>query len=113
MAYEATFIQNGDVIPAPATTAAAAGEVVEVGTFIGVAKDDIAATESGVLSVVGIFDVATTADAVGTFTAGQIVYWDVSANVASNIVDTVNQKMGIAVQAAAEADVLVRVRLER
>jgi len=115
MAYEATFIQNGDVIPyTPSGTAVSAGEVIVVGVFIAVAKNDIAIAEEGVLSVVGVFDVDTTADAAGTFTAGDIVYWDESANVATNTDATAaNEKMGVSVAVCAEATTTVRVRLER
>ena len=115
MAYEATFVQHGDVIPyTPSGTTVAAGEVLEIGEFVAVAKNDIADGEEGVLSVVGTFKVDKT-DAV-TFTAGQIVYWDVSANEATDTDDTgTNKKMGLAVEAqagTAAADQVV-VRLER
>jgi len=115
MSYEGTYVYYGDTIPyTPSGTTVSAGEILEVGNFVAIAKNDIADGEEGVLSVVGVFDVDTTADAAGTFTAGQIVYWDASANVASNDSDTgTNKQMGLAVAACAEATTTVRVRLER
>jgi predicted RecA/RadA family phage recombinase len=115
MAYEATFLWHGDTIKyTPSGAAVSAGEVIVVGEFVAVARNDIADGEEGVLYVVGVYEVDKEDST--TFTAGQIVYWDASENEASDTDDSgTNKKMGIAVaaQAGTEATDKVQVRLER
>jgi predicted RecA/RadA family phage recombinase len=109
----ATFRFNGDEIPyTPSGADVSAGDVIVAGEFVAVAKNDIADGVEGVLSVAGIYEVNVLATV--DFTAGQIVYWDVSEGEATDVDDTgTNKQMGIATAANASTGANVFVRLER
>ncbi len=73
------FVQDGAVIlwANSTSTDVSAGDVVLVGTIVGIAITDIAAGASGSLKVTGVF---TLAGAAGAWTQGDAVYWDASAS---------------------------------
>ena len=106
----ATFIQEGNAIDHTPAADVAVGDVVVVGDLVGVAKQAIKANTLGSLAVVGVFDLAKAAGVV--FTAGQPLYWDDAANVATATA-TSNKLVGKATRAAANADTAVRVRLSQ
>jgi predicted RecA/RadA family phage recombinase len=107
---QATFIQEGNAIDFTPAADVAVGDVVVVGDFVGVAKQAIKANALGALTVVGVFDVAKATGV--AFTAGQPLYWDDAANVATATA-TGNKLLGKATRAAANADTTVRVRLSQ
>lgn len=102
---KAIYVQPGNAIDYTPTADVAAGDVVVLGTIVGVASYDIAANTLGALNVTGVFDMPK---ASGAITAGAAVYWDASNK---NITTTANSntKAGVAVAGAATGDVVARV----
>ena len=103
----ARYVQKGESIDDRPSAAVAAGDVVALGTLIGMARLAIAAYTLGSLAVVGVFDVAKAA---GAIAAGAAVYWD-AANHAATTAAAGNPYLGKAVLAAESADELARVLL--
>ena len=68
----AKYWQKGEVLDYKAGTAVKNGEVVSLGTRIGVAGEDIAAGETGHLHVVGVFEMEK---ATGDVTMGAALYY--------------------------------------
>lgn len=103
----AKYWQKGEVLDYTATDKVANGEVVSLGTRIGVAGEDIAAGETGHLHVVGVFEMAK---ATGAITMGAAVYYDTAEK---NITATAsgNVPAGYAAAPAASADTTVLVKL--
>ena len=77
---EATFVHDGDAVDYTPAADVAAGEVVVQDTLVGVAKVPIPAGTLGALAVRGVFDVAK--DGATVFSAGQLVYWDDTSDLA-------------------------------
>lgn len=111
----AKFWQKGEVLDYKASAAVSNGEVVSLGTRIGVAGDNIAAGATGPLHVVGVFEMEKTTGAV---TMGAALYYDAtakkittvaSAGESSSKVD--NIPAGYAAATAASADTTVLVKL--
>ena len=101
------FIQSGNVIPFTAGSAITSGDVVEVGTVIGIATGDVANGAQGELALTGVFEVAkATAD---TPAAGDKAYWD--GTEATTVVST-NTLMGVFVHAYGAGALLAHVRLD-
>ena len=105
---KARYIQRGDSIDYTSTSDIAAGDIIKVGSLVGVAKLDIKAGELGALALVGVYELEGNGTAVE---AGSVVYVDpttgkVCADGASGAV-----KFGHAVQSAAATDATVLVRL--
>ena len=105
---KARYIQRGDSIDYTSTSDIAAGDIVKVGSLVGVAKLDIKAGELGALALVGVYELEGNGIAVE---AGAVVSVDpttgkVCAEGASGAV-----KFGHAVQSAAATDATVLVRL--
>ena len=67
---KAIYVQPGNAIDYTPTADVAAGDVVVLGTIIGVASYDIAANTLGALNVSGVFDMPK---ASGAVTAGAAV----------------------------------------
>lgn len=112
------FIQEGSIIPFTAGAAITSGQVVVVGSLVGIAMGDVANGAVGQLAVEGIFDVpAATAE----ITVGAPVYWDADGNPvggtagsgAATATDTSNTLMGHAIAAKAATLGIVRVKLGR
>ena len=106
----ARYVQRGDAIDYIPEADVAAGDVVQLGKLVGVAKLDIKAGELGALALCGVYEIATNGAAIE---AGAVVFVDpatgkVCAESASGAV-----KFGHAVAAAAATDTLVLVRLEQ
>ena len=68
----AKYWQKGEVLDYKASAAVKNGEVVSLGTRIGVAGEDIAAGETGHLHVVGVFEMEK---ATGDVTMGAALYY--------------------------------------
>ena len=107
---KARYVQRGESIDFTPTADVAAGDIIKVGSLVGVAKLDIKAGELGALALCGVYEIATNGTAIE---AGAVVFVDpatgkVCAECASGAV-----KFGHAVAAAAAADTLVLIRLEQ
>ena len=105
---KARYIQRGESIDYTSTSDIAAGDIVKVGSLVGVAKLDIKAGELGALALVGVYEVEGNGTSVE---AGAVVSVDpttgkVCAEGASGAV-----KFGHAVQSTAATDATVLVRL--
>ncbi len=103
---EAVRVSEGFYIDYTPTSNVSAGQVVVQGQLIGVAVTDIAANEKGALAVTGIFDFAKASGV--NITAGAVVYWDDTNNVATTT-STGNVLLGKAVHGAGSTDTTVRV----
>ena len=112
------FIQKGDVIDYTPSSAVESGEVVVIGSLVGVAKTDIAASAEGAVAIEGVYEIPA---ATAAITLGAAVYWDADGNPvggtagsgAATATSTDNTKMGYAVEAKASAAGTVKVKLER
>lgn len=102
------YVQPGNTITATAPAGGvASGDVLIVGSLVGVCA--IAALEGAETEVqlVGVFDLPKVA---GAITAGAKVYWNSTAGAVTTTA-TDNTMLGAAAAAAADADPTVRVRL--
>ncbi|WP_226649614.1 DUF2190 family protein [Microbulbifer variabilis] len=73
------FVQDGRMLDYTNSTSAVitSGQVIAVGAVLGVAMDDIAVGESGVIAIDGVFTVPKVSGAV--IGQGESLTWDVSA----------------------------------
>ena len=101
----ARFVQDGLAINYRPAEAVAAGEVVVLGSLVGIARLDIAADTLGALATVGVFEIDKAAEAV---TLGAVLYWDATAK---KVTATGNVYIGKAVTAAEATDEKVCVLL--
>jgi predicted RecA/RadA family phage recombinase len=109
----ATFVHEGDVIGYTPTVDVPAGTVVRHGFWVGVAKQAIAANKRGSLALTGVFDIPKPAGAGVTFDVGVDVFWSVTNGIGyPGQLDPGDAFMGQAVEAAADDDPTVRVRLQ-
>ena len=81
----AKYWQKGEVLDYKASAAVKNGEVVSLGTRIGVAGEDIAAGETGHLHVVGVFEMEK---ATGAMNMGAAVYYDEAAKKITTVAST-------------------------
>jgi predicted RecA/RadA family phage recombinase len=108
----ADFIQYGASIDYTPGSAVSAGDVVVQGDLIGVAKVPIPAGHAGALAVEGVFDFDKEADGGVTFAVGSLAYWDaVNKFAVPDDGGGAFKLLGKVAKAAADGDVLVRVRL--
>lgn len=105
---KARYIQRGDSIDYTSTSDIAAGDIVKVGSLVGVAKLDIKDGELGALALVGIYEVEGNGTAVE---AGAVVSIDPTTGKVCAEGATGAVKFGHAVQSAAATDATVLVRL--
>ena len=103
----ANYIQKGNTIDYTATAAIAAGDVVSLGSHIGVAAGDIPAGAVGALAVEGVFEIDKTASL--AISTGDAVYFSTSTKKVTKT-DT-DVPAGWAVADAAAADTVVRVKI--
>jgi predicted RecA/RadA family phage recombinase len=119
MSFTATFVQSGKAVDYTPTTAVAAGAVVVQGNLVGVAKEPIPANSLGGLAVEGVFDFPKTAGVGSGIAAGAQVYWDATDGVATVSANNgatppvAYPSLGKTVQACADGDATVRVRLHQ
>jgi predicted RecA/RadA family phage recombinase len=108
------FIQRGDAVDYTPGADVSAGDVVVQGELVGVAKLDIQTGKLGALAVTGLFDFPKAAGAGTAIAAGTRVYWDEADQEAKADDEAgANKELGKTVKAAADEDVLVRVRLNQ
>ncbi|MCG8521906.1 MAG: DUF2190 family protein [Pseudomonadales bacterium] len=106
------FIHNGDAIDYTPGEDTPAGTVVVVGELVGVAKVDIKAGELGALHVRGVFDFPKATGGGSGSGMGINIFWDESEQLATQDADSgTNKLLGKAIAAAADSDVIVRVRM--
>ena len=105
---KARYVQRGESIDYIPEADVAAGDIIKVGSLVGVAKLDIKAGELGALAVVGVYEIATGGAAVAI---GDVVSVDPATGkvVAAGASGAV--KFGHAVTAATASDATVNVRL--
>lgn len=104
------FVQDGETLEYTNTgSAISAGSVVIVGTIVGVAAADIAATTGvGTVVIAGVFNLPKN---VGTaITQGALVYWDATPGEVTTT-SSGNTLMGTAHLAAGSSDTTCDVRL--
>ena len=105
------FVQNGDIVdivaPAGGTTS---GVGVLVGQLFGVALSTVAAGSTVAVGVSGVWEVAKTSAL--AISVGDPLYWD-DTNKVVNKTATAQQKVGIAVSAAANPSATVRMLIQR
>jgi predicted RecA/RadA family phage recombinase len=72
-----TYKTGATTVDYTSATAISAGAEILVGSLIGIAMNDIAATVQGALATSGVYKFAKTGGSAGeAFTAGQKVYWE-------------------------------------
>jgi len=104
----ATMVQEGDAIDYTPVADMLAGDVVDCGTFIGVALVPIPANVQGAITIEGVFDIAkSTSVAVGF---GVSVFWDNTLKLATPT-GPADASIGKCIKAALAADAVVRVKL--
>lgn len=105
----ATYLCEGETIDYTPNAALDAGDVVDLGNFVGIAVTDIAADEQGALYVCGTFDVAKyTSEAISL---GDRIYYDAGTETATKTSGYGEATMGVCVKAAGASDATVRVKL--
>lgn len=104
------FVQEGESLEYANTGAAiAAGAVVVIGTVVGIAATDIAATTGvGTVVTAGVFNLPKNVGT--TITQGSLVYWDATPGEVTTT-SSGNTLMGTAHAAAGSADATCDVRL--
>lgn len=105
---KATYWQRGETLDYTPEKAVENGEVVSLGTRIGVAGSDIKAGELGHLHVVGVFEMPKAAST--AITMGAAVYYDAGAGVITTT-SASNVPAGYAAAAADTNDATVLVKL--
>ena len=114
----ATVWADGDMIDYTPGAAVTAGDVVVLGSIVGVAVEDIPANTKGSLQIEGIFKVPKIT---GAITVGTKLYWDpagtpVTGDASSGAATATAgslKVMGYAVLAAASGDSYVYIDLQR
>jgi predicted RecA/RadA family phage recombinase len=101
------FVKAGKTLPFTMAGAVSSGDVVEVGSFIGVCQADAASGERVEVLLEGVVELPR--DAVA-FTEGQLAYWD-GAQV-SDVVGGGNTVLGAASEAALSGAAVLQVRLD-
>ena len=107
---KARFVQRGESIDYTPSADVAAGDVVQQGKLVGVAKLDIKANELGALALCGVYEMTVkTGD---TIAVGDTVYFDKTAGTITKTGAAGLVPFGYAVTAGA-GDGLCNVRLEQ
>lgn len=112
------FVQEGNVISFTASGAKTSGQVVVVGSLVGISQGDVANGATGSLALEGVYDVPA---ATAAITLGAPVYWDADGNPvggtagtgAATATATDNTLMGHAIVGKDAAAGTVRVKLGR
>lgn len=102
------YIQPGNTLTLTAPAVIVSGDVVAVGSIIGVANGDAANGAPVDVDTVGVFRLPKVAAL--AISAGDVVYWDSAAKLV-NKTSSGNTKLGVATEAAANPSPNVAVRL--
>lgn len=103
------YVQRGEVIEYKndGTAAIAAGDVVSLGTRVGIAAGDIKAGDTGSLAVCGVFEFAKTSEL--AIAQGNAVYYNATTKAITKTNTDVPAGWAIAAAVAADATVLVKI----
>ena len=102
------YVQEGDYIDVEAPVGGvSSGDLVVIGSLIGVAVTDADAGDSVSLAMEGVFDLAKSGDTGPAFSVGDYVYSD-GTDITDDDTDTA---IGVCVVDAGASDTTVRVRL--
>ena len=104
----ASYVQKGDVLDYTPAAAVAAGDVVVIGSLVGVAPVAIAANAMGSLAVDGVFSMPCATGATGA--QGSAINWYATSGVADA---TTGVAAGKLAKARAAADTSVHVILNK
>ncbi len=107
---DVVFQQDGDAIDYTPDADVAAGDVVRLGSFTGVAVRNIPANSLGALRIEGVFSLPKAVNGGITFAAGDAVGWD-APNTTTVTGGTGTYDVGVAVLDAADGDDAVQVKL--
>lgn len=111
---EVEYVQAGAAIDYTPAEDVAAGDVVLVGSLVGVAKKNIAANRLGALAVEGVFDFFKATGGGTAIGNGADVYWDAAAKQATtDDASGANPQLGQTVAAAGDDDETIRIRLSQ
>ena len=105
---KARYVQRGESIDYTPETDVAAGDIIKVGSLVGVAKLDIKAGELGALAVVGVYEIATGGAAVAM---GGVVSVDPATGKVADAGASAAGKFGHAATAATASDATANSRL--
>ena len=108
----ASTVQSGDYLDYTAGSTIAAGDVVVIGSLVGVAPRPIANGDTGVVAVEGVYSVPKHSSGANseTIAAGAQVKWYATSGVATTVTGV---NMGYAVAQAVTGASTVNVKLER
>lgn len=104
----ASYVQDGDLLDYTPTTGVAAGEVVVLGSVVGVAPRPIAANTVGVVAVEGVWAMPCATGATGAM--GSAINWYATSGVADA---TTGTAAGYLAKARVATDETVHVLLDR
>lgn len=102
------YVQRGDTLTLTAPAEIVSGDVVAVGSIIGVANGDAANGASVDVDTVGVFRLPKTSAL--AINAGDVVYWD-AANSVVNKTASGNTKLGVATESVPNPSPDVAIRL--
>lgn len=110
---QAVFRHTGQAIDyTPNGANVDAGQISQVGGFVGIANIDIPDGKLGAPQIEGVFDVIKASGGGVTFTAGDTVGWDDTNKTAVTAADPNKTfDLGVAVAAAADNDAFVRTKI--
>lgn len=101
------FIEDGKAINYTPTAAVTGGSAVVLGAHIGIAATDIAANDTGAVSLEGVYELK--AESAVAFAIGDDLYWDATNSQLTKTAGAV--KAGMAFAAKASADTTAQVKL--
>lgn len=108
---EALFIQEGESINYTPAAAVAAGKIVQMGGFIGIAKRPIAAGALGVLAITGVFAFAKSGSSGPTFEPGDPVFFTLATSLASRTGGSGTIHVGTCTESAGASATTVKAKL--
>jgi predicted RecA/RadA family phage recombinase len=103
------FVQSGDTLPLTAPAALASGDVVVIGSIVGVATTSAASGANFTCAIRGVFDLPKTNGV--AFAPGDKVYFDSTAKLITSTA-TNNTRLGAAVLPAIASATTARVHLD-
>ncbi len=104
------FVQHGDIVTVIAPSGGvSSGDLVRVGSIIGVACTDAAEGDEVELKTTGVFDLPKTS--AQAWTVGARIYAIAASSLLTNVPGTGNYLVGVATAAAANPSATGRVRL--
>lgn len=104
----ASYVQKGDVVDYTPASAVAAGDVVVIGSLVGVAPRAIAANALGSLAIEGVWEMPCATGATGA--QGSAINWYATSGVAHASTGTAAGKLA---KARVAADTTVHVIINR